>query len=339
MCSSAWGLSDLDVEGELNIATDMNFLPTSTQGNTAFRLESLKLELGLPLKDGNSIHLSLEGAERRALAGSSRFDVQMKEAYLKVVSPFAGLQNLKYGLIPNSWQESQKTLWDYSYLGALGKLFTDKNAYIHSSDLGAMYFSSFSEDRGMWSVAITNGEGLESDEMGPRKEVEFFINWTGWETMALSFGYIYGSYDQYDDKLGKKQRLLFQFNYQNNDGVAAGIVVMDANDPADTFVPLNMAQGVDLLKYSGINVHGIGGAVFAKWSSGPKAQTILRYEELHVVVSDPNKHMKTLWGGASYQFTEDIGSMLAYNYSWFPEQYGLGTRDQSSLRLATQIKF
>ncbi len=337
--SSAWALSDLSLEGEMDIGTEFNLLPTSTQGNTAFRLQSLKLELGVPLKDTNSIQLQIEGAEKRAVGGSNRFDLQMKEAYLEVVSPFQGLRSLKYGLIPNSWQENQRQNWDYRYVGVLGQSLTEKNGYVNYSDLGGIFFSGFAEDKGMWSIAITNGEGLANDEAGPRKDAELFAHRAGWSSMSVSLGYIYGAYDQYDGALGKKERILFQFIYQHEDGFLAGIEAMDAHDPADTFALLKMAQGVDLVQYSGTNVHGMGAAAFIRWNSGPKAQTLLRYEDLQVVVGNPEKRMKTIWGGASYQFTEDIGSMLAYNYSWFPEQYGLGSRDQSAIKFATQVNF
>jgi hypothetical protein len=336
--SSAWALPDLNLEGELDVSTQLNFLPTSQQGNTAFSLQGLRLWSDVPLQDANAVEMLFEGAEKRD-ADSHRFDVQMKEAYLDLTSPFTGLRSMRYGLIPNSWQENQHERWDYDFLGDFGKAFTEKNGYISHSDLGVMYLSELADDKGEWSFAVTNGEGMESDEAGPRKDAQAFFEWRGWPSWALSLGYIYGAYDQYEASLGKKERILLQLTYEKADVFIAGLEWMDAHDPADTFSALKMAQGVDLTHYLGRNIHGQGGDLFLRWHSGPKAETILRYEQLQVVVGDKDKAMKTAWAGLSYHFTDDILAMAVASYSWFPEGYGLGSRNQSALQLATKITF
>lgn len=336
--SSAASLADLSLEGELDIGTQIHFLPSREQGNTAFTLPRLQLDGDLPLRDGNSVGLQLEGAEKRD-PGSHRYDVQVKEAYLDLTSPFGNLRSMRYGLIPNSWQEIQRDHWDFDELGDFAKPFTEKNGYISHSDLGLMYLAELPDERGEWTLSVSNGEGMESDEVGPRKEGQLIFHWQAWRPVLLTFGYVYGAYDQYESGVNKKERLLFQAIYESEEGFMAGLEFMDAHDPADAFTALKMAQGVDLADDTGRNVHGQGGDLYLKWRSGPQAETLLRYERLQVVAGDPNKLTQTAWGGISYQFTADIAAVGAYSYSWYPEKYGLGTRDESALRLATKVTF
>ncbi len=336
--TSAGALADINAFGEMDIGTELNLLPTSEQGNTAFRLPRLWLGVDVPLRDNNAIEVLLEGAEKRDPL-SHRFDVQVKEAYLDLTSPFAGMRSMRYGLIPNSWQENQRTRWDFEFLGPIGLSLTEKNAYISRSDLGLVYLASFADKRGEWSVSFSNGEGMESDEVGPRKEGQLFFSWAAGAPFYFNVGYILGAYDQYDPALAKKERIQGEIIYDGEGSWMISLEWLDAHDPADAFSLLKMAQGVDLTNYLGQNIHGQGGALSVRWDVSLRWSAVGRFENLQVVAGKPEKATSTAWGGVQWAYSEDIALMLAYNYSWFPQGYGVGVRDQSAVRLGTQVSF
>ncbi|HWU43216.1 MAG TPA: hypothetical protein VN132_07260, partial [Bdellovibrio sp.] len=115
----AYALADIEITGEADLNASLYNLPTSLKGESAFSVPTLLLNFNVPLKDGNFLYTSFEGAERRD-EQSKPFTVQTREAYLNLVSIFSGTQGLRLGLIPQNWLEAQYEDWDYRFLGPTG---------------------------------------------------------------------------------------------------------------------------------------------------------------------------------------------------------------------------
>lgn len=335
---SAWALKDANFNGEMGISSQVHFLPTADKGNTAFLFPSFKLWGDIPLKDENAIEVLFEGAEKRE-ANSKRFFVQLKEAYLDLSTIFSEVRGIRAGLIPNSWQESQKEIWNYEFIGTTGKSFTEKYGYMSHSDLGLMYTAPLAEQNGEWSFAVVNGQGMEADETGPRKEAQLFLRWVGMSPFNVSVGYVYGSYDQYESSLAKKERILLQMDYSFGSGLMIGLELMDAHDPADVFSVASMAQNVDVSTYAGKNINGQGASLFAKYLLNEKSDLVMRYEHLQVISGNPDKLLKSVWLGYSYELTESVDLLASDYYMWLSDKYGNGTRDVSNFQIAARISF
>ena len=138
--SHAFALNDIEITGEADLNASLYMLPSSERGDSSFNVPSLLLNFNVPLKEGNLLFVSFEGAERRD-QDSKPFTVQTREAYLDLVSIFNGMSGLRLGLIPQPWQESLYEDWDYRFMGTTALVITEKWKYLYYSDLGASFMS------------------------------------------------------------------------------------------------------------------------------------------------------------------------------------------------------
>lgn len=338
LTSSCWALTDISISGEASFAAQVYQLPTGQRGDSAFVVPSFILGIEAPLKHGNLLVASLEGAEKRNTS-NQEFDVYSRTVYLDVVSIFEGTQALRLGLVPQTWLSAQYEDWSYRFLGETGKAMTEKYRYSSFSDLGVVYMSQFSGGWGEWAFSLSNGEGAEKAETGPHKDFGFFwrsITDTPW-TFALS--YVRGSYEGMDDNFSGKERIQGMVTYRKDDEWMMGLEVLDTHDPAEAVRDLKMADEVDVTNWLGQSIHGRGASLFTEVSTGPLAKVMARYDFLQPAEGLSNKAMSSAFVGLSYQVTEDIRSALVFDYSKYDDDYGLGVRDQSKLEFATQVLF
>ena len=65
----ALALSDIEITGEVDLNGVGFLLPSAQGGHTEFQVPSLLLDLNVPLKEGNLLYVSLEGAQKRTETG------------------------------------------------------------------------------------------------------------------------------------------------------------------------------------------------------------------------------------------------------------------------------
>ncbi len=336
--SFSWALTDIEISGEVSLAAQVYQLPTGQRGDSAFLVPSFVLGIEAPLKEGNLLVASFEGAEKRQ-SSTQEFDVYSRTVYLDVVSIFQGSQALRLGLVPRTWLASQYEDWSYRFLGETGKAMTEKYRYSSLADLGVVYMSQFSGQWGEWAFSLTNGEGAEKAETGPHKDFGFFWRSLLDSPWTFALSYTRGSYEGMDDSFSTKERIQGMVTYHKEDQWMVGLEVLDTHDPAEAVRDLKMAGEVDVTNWLGQSIHGRGASLFTEVSTGPLAKVMARYDFLQPAEGLSNKSMSSAFVGLSYQVTEDIRSAVVFDYSKYDDGYGLGVRDQSKLEFATQVLF
>ncbi|MBK9323669.1 MAG: hypothetical protein IPM97_12120 [Bdellovibrionaceae bacterium] len=331
------GASEIDISGELNLAATLYQLPTRDQGTLAFSIPSLRLDVEVPLRENNELFFQLESAERRD-SGSKRYDTQLKEAYLSLVSPLAAASEIRYGLVPNYWIEAQKEHWGFDIWGLPSFLPLLKYGYMSWSDLGLMYQAGLSAELGTWGIIFSNGEGLESDEVGARKQVQLVINLNKMAPLYALLNITQGYYDHYDEKINEKRRLASQIGYQTESGLFA-LEYFVTQDPAEAITALKLGGGVDAAALNGNNVAGQGVSLLAKIVVSDKWQVFVRGDWLNPIKEDSQKTLQDWTGGFSHNLAEDIFLALSYEYTHYSEQFMASPRDASQFVFATQVSF
>jgi hypothetical protein len=338
MCSRAVALSEVEFSGEMDITASVWNLPTGERGNSSFTMPSLFLNFDAPLQEGNLVVVRFEGSEEKSLS-QERFDVKVREAYLDVVSIFEALHGLRCGLVPQTWQEAQYETWGYRFLGTTAWAITEKWKYLNYSDLGFSYMSAMSEDDGEWAFTLTNGEGAQEKELGPRKEAALFVRLTPSQSWTTSFNYVFGGYEKYGSEVNRKERIQALIIYQPDEVWLWGLEYLKAQDPADALREYGMAEGVDVVALTGKTVTGQGGSIFTVISTGEKSELMLRYDYMNVVEGVAGKDMRTSLAALGYQATEDMKISLAVDHTAYGSDFAPGVRDRSKLEFAAQVHF
>ncbi|HEY8269763.1 MAG TPA: hypothetical protein VIG33_02665, partial [Pseudobdellovibrionaceae bacterium] len=302
-----------------------------------FSLPLLKLEVEAPLKDNNEIFLQLESAEYRD-ANSNRFDTQLKEGYLSLTSMLSARAELRYGLIPDFYIELQREQWGYDFWGATSSLPLLKYKYTSWSDLGGMYQAELPGDWGHWALSITNGEGMQSDEIGPRKQAQLVVGLAKAAPFYVMASYVHGGYENYDESFNKKTRLLVHMSYEFSKALVA-LEYYGTHDPANAILAGGIASGVDVSALQATNVEGQGVALFSYMSLTENINLFLWADWLSPVKQEKEKNLKALSTGLSYEASEDIHWALAYEYTDYSDTFAAAIRDQSQLVLATRVIF
>jgi hypothetical protein len=339
MGHSALALSDIEITGEVDAVGEIFYMPTGKQGDSEFRVPTLLLDLNIPLKDGNLLVVNFEGAERSSNSEASRFEVQTREAYFDLVSVFNGMYALRGGLLPQPWQEAQYQDWSYRFLGETAWVITEKWRYQSYSDLGLSFMGELPNDWGEGAISLVNGEGRDQGEIGPHKEIGFFVRLLKVAPWAISLNYIRGNYDLYGESVGLKERLQGQVTYRG-DNWWAGLEVLSTRDPADAITTLKIAEEVDVMDYAGQSVDGLGGSAFVTVSTGSQSEVMLRYDYLNAVVGADGKDLSTAMGAWAYRISDDFRVAFAADYTKFGSNYfAFGGRERSKCEIAAQVLF
>lgn len=335
--ATAYGLSDINLSGELDVATTLYQLPTRNQGDLAFSIPSFKLDAEVPLRDGNELLFQLESAEYRDNS-SKRFETTLKQAYINLTSVLSPRSEIRYGLIPDLWIELEKEQWDYDFWGTASYLPMIKYKYSSWSDLGLMFQSVLPNDLGQWAFLVTNGEGLESNEVGSRKQFQLIANLTKAAPYYLMLSYAHGNYDNYDESFSEKQRILIHLSY-DFDGSLIALECFDMKDPANVISTLNMGGGVDVTALAGSSVSGQGASLIGKLKLDEKWNIFLRAEWLNPVKSESEKYLQDGILGTSYALSEDVLMALSWEYTHYSAQFSPSARDASQVVLGTRVNF
>jgi len=333
----SFAAAEVGFSGELAAAFAYKQLPTRDQGLSAFSLPRLNLNIEAPLRDNNEVYLQLESSEYRD-GTSRRFDTQLKEAYLSLTSVLPARSELRYGLIPDYYIELQKEQWDYDFWGNSSLVPMIKYKYASWSDLGAMYQGQLPEDWGQWAVSATNGEGYQSDETGQRKQAQLVLGLTKAAPFFAMLAYSYGNYDDYDSTFNTKSRLVANLSYE----FSRGLLVLEyysTQDPADAISTGRMAAGVDVTSLHATVVNGEGANLFGRWDLNEKTDLFVRLDYLTPVKSEKNKNLKAISTGASYDLSDDIRGVFAFDYTDYSEDFSAAIRDESQFVLATRVSF
>ncbi|WP_374028041.1 hypothetical protein ACES2J_04665 [Bdellovibrio bacteriovorus] len=336
--TQALALSEIELTGELDATASVWNLPTGERGNSAFAVPSLFLGLHIPLQEDNLLVVTMEGSEQKDIS-PNRFDVGVREAYLDLVSVFEGMQALRAGLIPQTWQEAQYENYQYRFLGQTAWSMTEKWKYLSYSDLGVSFMSQLPHDYGEWALNLTNGEGAEEKEEGPHKEFTLFARFFKWSPWSLNLSYVRGSYDLYGADVGLKERIQGLLAYEREDEWMVALEYLATKDPADALRDYEMADGVDVTALSGQSVRGEGASLYAVVHTGPKAEILVRYDYLNPVVGEDGKDLQTAILALGYQVTDDIKAALAVDHTKYGEEFAPGARERSKLELAAQVLF
>lgn len=333
----AYAVPEVDFSGEFDILATLYQLPTRDQGTVAVSLPSLKFDVDIPLRANNEVVFQLESTERRD-GTSKRYDTQLKEAYLSLVSLFADPAELRYGLVPNYWLEIQKENWGYDFWGLPSFLPLLKYGYLSPSDLGLMYQADLPGEYGRWALTITNGEGLESDEIGARKQAQVVVSINKGAPAFLLLSAVVGAYDGYQESINEKRRLSAQVGYQNDGGMLA-LEYFETKDPADAITALKLGAGVDAVALSGTSIVGQGVSLLARLVVNEKWALFTRGDWLNPIKIDTQKTLQDWTIGASYAVADDILMAFSYEYTHYSEQFSSSARDAAQVAVATRVLF
>lgn len=334
---SSHALSEVEVSGELNVSLAAWNLPTGKRGNSAFEVPTLFLDINSPLKQDNLLVLRVEGSEEKT-GTVDRFSLKMREAYLDLVSVFPGLRALRVGLIPQVWQEAQYEQTSDRYLGRTAWALTEKWNYLSPSDLGVSYMSQLPWNGGEYALGFANGQGTQEKENGPHKEFSLFMRFTGLGPWGLNLNYVRGSYENYDEENGLKERVQMLLTYQV-ENFQVGLEGLLTQDPADAFAVYHIGDGVDVTDLGGQVVRGFGASLFTAFKTGSRGELLLRYDYLNPAQGESGRDLKTALVAWSYEVSEDVRAAIMTDYTWYGENFAPGYRDQSKLALATQVLF
>lgn len=336
--SPAWALSEIEIAGELDAAMSMWNLPTGERGNSSFSLPSLFLDLNVPLKEGNLLTVTLEGSEEKT-SSTERFDVKVREAYMDVVSIFEGLNAVRFGLIPDVWQEAHYEVWDYRFLGPNAWSLTEKWKYQNVSDLGFSFMSELPGEWGEWAFTVSNGDGGQAKESGPHKDVGLFARLHGSSPWVLSLNYARGNYDKYGADVGVKERIQGMLTYESEKSYLVGLEVLAAKDPADALQDLTMVEGVNVTALSGESVSGEGASFFTVINTGETSEIVLRYDYMNAAKGQDGKDLQTVVAGWGFQIAEDIKAAFLADHTRYGGNFATGARDRSKIGFAAQVLF
>lgn len=328
--------AEVDVSGELNLVASVKNLPTRDQGTTAFEIPSLKLFMQAPLKDRNEIFVELEAAASRGSTG--HFETTAKQAYLSLASFLPEGDELRYGLVPDDYIERHNELWDFYFWGPSSDVSLQKYGYISSADLGLTFRAHFPDDWGAWSFSVTNGEGLASDEVGPRKQGQVLLSLSKLSPLQLIVLYSYGAYEAYDASFNKRTRLLLNLGYEFSKGFLA-LEYFATEDPADALSQGAGADGVDVVALHGTNIRGQGASLLVRGDLSQESSLVLRADWLNPVKEDRKKQLVAWTAGISYDTSEDLRWLFAYEHTDYSESYAAALRDKSRIVLATRARF
>ena len=337
IATSAMALNEVAISGEVDVATTLHNLPTRDQGTLAFSIPSLLLDVEVPLKEGNAFFLQLESSENRD-ATSKRFNTQLRQGYLSLTNFLSPQSEVRFGLVPDFWIEIEKEGWNYSFWGSNSYLPMIRYKYSSWSDLGVMYQTEFGDDWGLWAVSATNGEGLDSDEIGTGKQYQILLGITKAAPFYFVLNYVRGAYDLYDSSFNAKTRLITQFSYEADGGTLA-LEYFQTTDPANAITALGIAGGVDVAALAGTSVHGEGASLFGKLMVHPKWALFLRGDWLSPVKTGTKKNLQAIMPGLSFQLTSDILMALSYDSIQYGEQFSVSPRDLGRFVFATRAIF
>lgn len=336
--SKGLSITDINFSGELDLALTSKSLPTRDRGVTAFNMPFLKLDLEVPLKDENVVFVELESAEFRD-ADSKRFDTQLKEAYVSLTSFLPARAELRYGFIPDFYIELQREQWDYDFWGQTSLLPLLRYKYTAWSDMGALYQGELPQDWGQWAVTVTNGEGYQQNESGPRKQAQVLLGITRAAPFYAMLSYTDGAYESYDNSFNKKSRLLAHLSYEA-DRVLVALEYFKTKDPANIITATaGMAGGVDVAALAGTSIEGEGGSLFGRYKMNDYSEYFLRLDYLTPHLDDRKKNLKSISTGLSYDTNDDLRWALAYEFTDYSEEFSAPMRDESQIVLATRVSF
>ena len=336
--STSFALTDFEISGEVDITAFAWNLPTGERGNSAYSMPTIFLDMEAPLLNDNLLLIKLEGSEEN-VSSVERFDLRVREAFLDVVSEFNEGQGLRLGLIPQPWQEAQYEIWPYRFLGKVGWAITEKWDYLHFSDLGFSYRGEFALDQGDWSFTLVNGGGSNQKEDGPRKDASFFLRLLPNSQLSISLNYVYGAYEQYDVDFNKKERFQALISFQHSTEWQVGLEYLKAQDPADAVRIYGMADGVNVLDFTGQSIIAQAGSLYTVFSTGPLAEVMLRFDYLKPISDQPGRDSKTSIAALGYKVTEDIKVAFSADYSEYGKDCAPGERDRSKIAAAAQVLF
>ena len=338
VAAPVFALTDVEVSGEVNITASAWNLPTGERGNSAYSIPGMFINIEAPLQEDNILYFQIDGSEEKT-SSVERFDLKVRQAYLDVVSVFQGAKGLRLGLVPHPWLESQYELWPYRFLGSTSWGITEKWRYLNFSDLGFTFRSEFAADIGDWALTLTNGEGPNEKEVGPRKDASLFVRLLPNSQWSFYLNYLYGAYEKYDVEFNKKERFQALINYQFGTDWQMGIEYFKAQDPADAVRVYQMADGVTVTDLTGQSIIAQGGCLYAIVSTGPLAEVLLRYDYLKPADGISGRDVKTALAALGYRVTEDIKVAFAMDYSEYGKDFAPGERDRSKIEAAAQVLF
>lgn len=336
--SQTLALSEVEISGEMDINGSLWSLPTGERGDSSFAMPSLFLNFEVPLQESNYLVMTLEGSEEKS-SSVERFDLKVREAYLDILSFFSGMQGLRMGLIPQPWQEAQYEIWSYRFLGTTAWAMTEKWKYLNYSDLGFSYMTELADDFGEWAFTLTNGEGGQNKEEGPRKEAALFLRLNLGAAWTTSFNYVYGSHEKFDAEISKKERIQALITYHKGSEWLVGLELLKARDPADALHELSMAEQVDVTNLMGKKVVGQAASLFTVIGVGVQSELMLRYDYLNAVDRVTGKDLRTALVAWGYQATEDLRGSLSVDHTEYGNDFSIGARDRSKVEIAAQVLF
>ena len=128
------------------------------EDRNAFEVSRAYFTANMDLEDDWSARLTLE-TRRNDAAGDSELEVYYKYAYAEY-GGFADA-SITGGQIKTPWVPFDEGLWGYRMEG---EVFTAREGYLSSADLGISFRRDLFENYGEYHVAILNGEGTRNPE-------------------------------------------------------------------------------------------------------------------------------------------------------------------------------
>lgn len=329
-----------EISGQIRLNAEYDFEPSSKSGNSTFKSPGMELNFGIDPTDDIWVQVGLQGGPSRDTE-NGKWNLQVSTAYAEFLGLMSRRDTLRYGLIPNLWIEYADSIWGYRWNCDTCGVFIDRYKYASRSDLGLSYRSSWTY--GFWSLAVTNGEGLDKEEQGGGKDFQMMVEYLPMglslsHRMAFALSYIRGNYDHVAAALNKKERFLAQVHYLQKIGLSVILEAFWGEDPVDG-INKNVADQVDLTDKGGLIAHSQGQSLLLKYGLPHQMEIFARHNRLNPMQEASARGLNEELLGFGFFPRQNLQFSLAWSQVRYEPDHSSLVGDSQAVSFSTQIGF
>lgn len=332
--ASSYG--SFEVAGQLQLLSSVSSLPSSKQGQSAFSLSSLRLEVLRSLTKDMDVSFQVEGAEHRD-ATNKEFQWNLKQAYLSYAFGDAD-QEINYGMIPNWLYTQNKEMWPFQIWSTKSQMAVQRFGLIPESDLGLQWTKDLDQDEEEWGLQISNGEGQLEEENSPQKEFAIFMRKQLSNTIDILSYISYGKYGNVTSDADQKIRAILQLQHQY-ERLKAELLLFYASTPADIVRSQKLFDGTDVLAKSGALVASHGAELATQYKWAEDSSVLLKVTAVNAAVELSEHSMWDAFLGEHKEFSSEVDFVAGYQYQHYGSSYFLASKDQDLFLVSTRVLF
>lgn len=310
-----------------------------------FNLNRIYLRFDTRLWDKGSVRYTLEGGDLREEGARQPFAVLSKHFYLEVRDVLHKNSFLRFGLADLPWVAYEEGLWGYRVQGTV---FTDRQGYLSSTDLGVAAGGSFTKSYGSWQVHLVNGETWTGREKGKHKDVHGRLSLYPLAGAAGVGRYLLvagaatvGAYELVTTGPDDRRRFIALAGVAQPDKVTLLGQVVWTRDPADALAGRypSLARRTGLLSAGrGVSVFGrLGLSALSADSAANKWEVIGRYDWLDPDHRIANNALDRWIAGVVYKPNRWVSTLLDYERVRYDA--GAALENESRILLQAEVRY